>query len=95
MSTPIKFEKKDEGIFVAFVIVPFTDIYGQDRKGLTALRVKDDGGYFRIDRCDAVAGTWTPFEAIDSVEYPTAEAGIEAALAWAKAKGATGDPEAP
>jgi len=91
-SKAIKFEDRGRGVVSAFIERRF-EARGKERKGLGAVRIKNEGGHYRIDRADAVAGAWMPWEAIDDVEYPTVAKAMAAIRAWARANRAYGAPE--
>jgi len=91
MSKAIKFEDRNRGVFSAFIERTF-EARGKTWKGFGAVRVKCEGDHYRIDRTDAVAGAWMPWEAIDSVEYPTQAKAMAAVRKWAKANRAHGAP---
>jgi hypothetical protein len=63
-----KWENKGGGVLVLFAKVPFESLSGKKGRKLSAFRIDSRGdsfGKIRVDRTDAVAGTWTPWEAID------------------------------
>jgi hypothetical protein len=67
------FERRSPHVHVAFFKRP-------NRYGVQidhAVRAKKEPEGWRIDRC-AWVGTWTPWEAIDRVEYPTLRAAKQA-----------------
>jgi len=71
MSNPIKFEKKDDRCYVAFI--------GETK----AARAVEEHGRWRIDYCDAVAGSWMPWEPIDENKYYSANDAQVAIRGWA------------
>jgi hypothetical protein len=62
MATVLAFEPKSDRCFVAFV--------ERDKRALTAVRLILELGGWRIDRCDAVAGAWMPWEPLTDYVYP-------------------------
>jgi len=73
----IRFEKKvsphGDVAHVAFITKNRIDVRGRPFKANEAVRAMLERGqkYYRIDFAGNVAGAWLPFEAIDSVHYPT------------------------
>ena len=67
----IKFEPKTPDIVVAFIKKRRWNIYGRPFYATEACRAIRESGGWRIDRCAAIAGTWSPWESIDAVPYPT------------------------
>jgi len=70
----IQFEKKSETCHVAFVERERISTYGKKFTGLSACRAVKEGNGWRIDRCDAVFGTWCPWEPISDAPFPTLDA---------------------
>lgn len=65
-----KFERKDSKVTVAFLKCRRRG-YARSFESLTAARAIKETGGWRIDRADAVAGTWTPWEPITRDVYQT------------------------
>jgi hypothetical protein len=57
----IKFEPRSDKCMFGFVKVG---------KATHAVRGIKEAGGWRIDRCEAICGTWTPWEAINTESYP-------------------------
>jgi hypothetical protein len=88
-SRKIQFTNRGGGVETALLEKPIQSRPG--KYGLNAVRImRDAPGVYRIDRAEAVAGTWMPWEAINSVEYPTAAKAKAAVRRWAKSIGARG-----
>ena len=85
----MKWERKGPDVWVSIFDRSFTDIYGDRRTGTTAVRAIQDHRGWRIDRADAVAGAWMPWEAIDEVSYPSAATAKRAVADWLAGEHAT------
>jgi hypothetical protein len=66
-----KFERKDARVTVAFLKCTRENWQGKTFTSLTATRAIKEREGWRIDRADAVAGTWTPWEPLTTDTYRT------------------------
>ncbi len=67
----IKFERKDARTTVAFIDCQNETTYGKRFKSLVAVRAIKERTGWRVDRADAVAGAWMPWEPITSQPFRT------------------------
>jgi len=84
------FEKKSDDCFVAFLTrercASFTGRKFRAFEAARAVNLRGEG--WRIDWCGAVAGAWLPWEPIDTITYPDAQAAQQAIREWVKKVGA-------
>jgi hypothetical protein len=64
----MKFEKKSPTCYVLFYESIGTSIDGRSYERLTAFRCIREGNRWVADWCDAIAGTWLPWEPVFSSE---------------------------
>ena len=69
---------------MAFIKKPRIDVGGRRFIAHEAVRAAKEPGGWRIDVAGNVAGAWLPWEAIDSIEYPTVAAAKKAIRAYAE-----------
>ena len=74
----MKFERKDARVTVAFLKCVRGDWRNRPFNANVAARAIKEGKGWRVDRADAVAGTWTPWEPITTETYPTLAAAKKA-----------------
>lgn len=67
----VKFERKDARVTVAFLKCTREDWQGKSFTSLTAARAIKEREGWRVDRADAVVGTWTPWEPLTTDTYRT------------------------
>src|SRR5574341_1622418 len=90
----VKFERKDDRVTVAFLKCTREDWQGKHFTSMTAARAIKERDGWRVDRADAVAGTWTPWEPITTDTYRTLTAAKGAIREFAKVcRLAPGSPE--
>ena len=78
MSASIKFESPKEGYHFAFITKKRIRWDGKPFEAYEAVRAIKEKEHYRIDHCGSIAGSWMPWEAIDSVEYPTLQSAKKA-----------------